>query len=80
MHFDVRNVVAGVLAAALILCCSCEKHRVAEDPEARRELGSVAASSEENPSATEESSAAAPSATGSPTPAEFFPESSPSPH
>jgi len=76
MHFGVRHVVASISAAALIFCCSCEKHRVGEDPEAQKERADELKGSEENSSASKETSAS-PSATVSPTPAEFFPENTP---
>jgi hypothetical protein len=76
MHFGVRHVAASISAAALIFCCSCEKHRVGEDPEAQKERVDELKGSEENSSASKETSASS-SATVSPTPAEFFPESTP---
>jgi hypothetical protein len=76
MHFGVRHVAASISTAALIFCCSCEKHRVGEDPEAQRERVDELKGSEENSSAPKETSAS-PSATVSATPAEFFPESTP---
>jgi hypothetical protein len=76
MHFGVRQTAAAVFAAALIFFCSCEKHHLGEDPEVQKEHVVVPAGSEENSKATDETSASA-SATTSPTPAEFFPESTP---
>ena len=78
MHFGVREIAAAISIAALIFCCSCEKHHLGEDPEAQKEHVEVAGGGEENPSATQ---VASPSATvkASPTPVEFFPESTPSP-
>jgi hypothetical protein len=72
MHFGVRQIAATVSTAALIFCCSCEKHHLGEDPEVQKEPGE----SDENSSAPKETSAS-PSATTSPTPVEFFPESTP---
>jgi hypothetical protein len=76
MHFGVRHAVAGISAGALIFCCSCEKHRLGEDPEVQKEHVVAPGESDENSGATKETSAA-PSATASPTPVEFFPESTP---
>ncbi|PYK84808.1 MAG: hypothetical protein DME41_01370 [Verrucomicrobia bacterium] len=76
MHFGVRQIVAAVSAAALIFFCSCEKHRLGEDPEVQKEHVVVPGGSEGNSAATKEVSAP-PSATASPTPVEFFPESTP---
>ena len=76
MHFGVRQAAAAVSAAAFIFCCSCEKHHLGEDPEVQKEHVVVPGESDENSSAPKETSAS-PSATTSPTPAEFFPESTP---
>jgi len=76
MHFGVRQTAAAVSAAALIFCCSCEKHHLGEDPEVQKEHVIVPGQSDENSSAPKETSAS-PSVTVSPTPAEFFPESTP---
>ena len=76
MHFGIREIAAAVFAAALIFCCSCEKHHLGEDPEAQKERVVEAKGGEENPSENKES-APPPSATVSPTPVEFFPESTP---
>jgi hypothetical protein len=78
MHFGVRHVAAAISTAALIFCCSCEKHRVGEDPEAQKERVDELKGSEENSSETKPSTES-PAATGSPTPVNFFPEKSPSP-
>jgi hypothetical protein len=71
IHLGAREIVASVSAAALIFCCSCDKHRVGEDPEVQREKeGNVAAANKaevvETPAAKR-------------TPAEFFQGQSPSP-
>ena len=77
MHFGVRHAAAAAVStAALIFCCSCEKHRLGEDPEVQKEHVDVPAGSEENSSPTEDTSVS-PAATASPTPVEFFPESTP---
>src|SRR6266852_5622075 len=65
MHFGVRRTAAAISASALIFCCSCEKQHL--DTPAR---------AEENFTATKEASKS-PTADASPTPAEFFPESTP---
>jgi len=76
MHFGVRQIAAAVSAAALIFCCSCEKHHLGEDPEVQKEHVDVTSGSAEDSSASKEA-LASPSATVSPTPAEFFPETTP---
>ncbi|HYR21977.1 MAG TPA: hypothetical protein VEP30_03510 [Chthoniobacterales bacterium] len=76
MHFGVRQTTAAISAAALIFCCSCEKHHLGEDPEAQKEHVDVAGGSEKNTAATDETSTSS-TATASPTPVEFFPESTP---
>jgi hypothetical protein len=76
MHFGVRQTTAAVSAAALIFFCSCEKHHLGEDPEVQKEHVDVPGGSEENSAAAKEVSASPP-ATASPTPVEFFPESTP---
>ena len=78
MHFGVRQITAAISAAALIFCCSCEKHHLGEDPEAQKEHVDVAGGSEETSGATKDE-ATSPTATASPTPVEFFPESTPTP-
>jgi hypothetical protein len=78
MHFGVREIAAAVSAAALIFCCSCEKHRVGEDPEVQKERVEEPKGGDEN--LTEPGKAdTTESATAKPTPAEFFPKSRPSP-
>jgi hypothetical protein len=80
MHFGFRQIVAAISGAAVILSCSCEKHRLGEDPEVQKERASVESASGENPGATKErSTSEATPARTSPTPAEFFPETTPSP-
>ncbi|HLW36192.1 MAG TPA: hypothetical protein VKS98_11080 [Chthoniobacterales bacterium] len=71
MRFGVREIVASVSAAALIFCCSCEKHRLGEDPEVQKEHGGNLAAA--NKAETAESPAP------KRTPAEFFRQQSPSP-
>ena len=78
MHFGLRETAAVVSAIAVVLCCSCEKHHLGEDPEVQKEHADVAGGSEEN-SATSKGNAESPAATASPTPVNFFPEKSPSP-
>jgi hypothetical protein len=78
MHFAFRKTGILISIGALILCCSCEEHQVGEYPPAQKEHVDAAASSEENAAAskqTEPSEQASPK----PTPAEFFPQTSPSP-
>jgi hypothetical protein len=76
MHFGVRQTAAAVSAVGLIFCSSCEKHHLGEDPEVQKEHVIVPAQSDETSGASKETSAS-PSATASPTPVEFFPESTP---
>jgi len=76
MHFGVRQTAAAVSAAALIFFCSCEKHHLGEDPEVQKEHVIVPGGSEGN-SATSKEASASRSPTASPTPVEFFPESTP---
>ena len=78
MHFGVREIAATISAAALIFCCSCEKHRVGEDPEIQKERVDRAKGGDENVQAPNKVEVPD-SALKSPTPAEFFPKSTPSP-
>jgi len=76
MHFGVRQTAAAISTAALIFCCSCEKHHLGEDSEVQKEHVDVPGGAKENSAATKEPSAS-PSPTASPTPVEFFPQSTP---
>jgi hypothetical protein len=79
MHFGVREIAAAISAAALIFCCSCEKHRLGEDPEVQKERV-VESKGGENEKAAEPSKADTnENAAQKPTPAEFFPKTTPSP-
>src|SRR2546421_10364326 len=78
MHFGLREIVAAISAAALIFCCSCEKHHLGEDPEAQKEHVESAGAGEET-SAAEKENAEPPAATKSATPVEFFPQNTPAP-
>jgi hypothetical protein len=78
MHFGVRETAAVISAGAMILCCSCEKHHLGEDPEAQKEHVDVAPGGGEDSGETK-SPTESPAATASPTPVNFFPENSPSP-
>lgn len=78
MHFGVREIAAAISTAALIFCCSCEKHPLGQDPEVQKEHLDEAKGGAQN--------AAEPSKEGTneraaqkPTPAEFFPKTTPSP-
>jgi hypothetical protein len=73
MHFGLREITASISAAALIFCCSCEKHRLGEDPEVQKENVET-----EHPAAANKAEPAE-NAAAKPTPAQFFPENSPSP-
>jgi hypothetical protein len=78
MHFALRKTGICFVAGAVILCCSCEKHHLGEMPEVQKEHVDVAAEPEENPAAAREADmSASPSPSGTLTPAEFFPESTP---
>jgi hypothetical protein len=76
MHCGVRQTAAAVSTVALVFCCSCEKHHLGEDPEVQKEHVILPGRAEENSAATKEAPTS-PSATASPTPVEFFPESTP---
>jgi len=76
MHLGVRQTAAAISASALIFCSSCEKHHLGEDPEVQKEHVDTPEGSEENSKASKETSTS-PAAAASPTPVEFFPESTP---
>jgi len=78
MHLGVRELVAAISSVALIFCCSCEKHRLGEDPEVQKENVGEAKGGEESPGAREESSVS-PAPKTSATPVEFFPATTPTP-
>lgn len=78
MHFGFQGIVAALSAAGLIFFCSCEKHRLGEDPEAQMEHVENAAGGEHASPAKKENSET-PAATASVTPVEFFPENTPTP-
>jgi hypothetical protein len=79
MHFGIREIAAAISAAALIFCCSCEKHRLGEDPEVQKERVDDAKENPAAPNKTDASESVESGAKPKPTPAEFFPESKPSP-
>jgi len=79
MHFGGREFVAAISAAAMIFCCSCEKHHVGEDPDVQKEHVGVGGGAEENSGAPKAETASVPPASVSPTPVEFFPATTPSP-
>jgi len=76
MRFDLRK--AGVIFAvgAILFCCSCEMHHLGEDPEVQREHVDLVTGSKEDSDIVKEVPAS-PMPSAKPTPAEFFPESSP---
>jgi hypothetical protein len=78
MHFGVREFATAISIAALIFCCSCEKHSLGEDPPYQKERVNESKGGEEN-AAAEKKREHSESSTSKPTPAEFFPESKPSP-
>ncbi|HEX4638536.1 MAG TPA: hypothetical protein VH170_03525 [Chthoniobacterales bacterium] len=78
MHFRLRKFVAITSTAALLLFCSCEKHHLGEAPEVQKEhVDPVQAGGEEKSSAAEKKGSESQSV--SPTPANFFPQSTPAP-
>jgi len=78
MHFGLQGIVTALSAVALIFCCSCEQHRVGEDPEAQTERVEKPGRAEHT-SPAEKENAETPAATESATPVEFFPENTPTP-
>jgi hypothetical protein len=79
MGFDVSTIGAGISVAALLLCCSCEKHPVGELPPVQREhpeLKNPSSSAAENTDEVRERPAE-PEAAPNRTPAEFFPSATP---
>jgi hypothetical protein len=78
MHFGPREIAAAICAAALIFCCSCEKHHLGEAPEVQKEHVDEPKGGEENVAEPNKAEAVE-SATPKPTPAEFFPENTPAP-
>ena len=78
MDFGLRQIAAAISAAALIFCCSCEKHRLGEDPEVQKENVDESKRGEEHV-ATPDKTDPFESATPKPTAAEFFPENTPAP-
>jgi hypothetical protein len=78
MHFGLREIAAAISTAALIFCCSCEKHHLGEDPEVQKEHVDESKGGEENVAAPNKADVPE-RATPKPTPAQFFPENTPSP-
>jgi hypothetical protein len=78
MHFGVREIVATISVAALIFFCSCEKHRIGEDPEVQKEHADEAKGGDENVAAPNKADVPEPAAPDR-TPAEFFPKTTPTP-
>jgi hypothetical protein len=77
MHFGFRRTAILLSAGALIFCCSCEEHHLGEMPEVQRERVELASGSAEDSDVVKERSAAQPTPSAKPTPAEFFPETTP---
>jgi hypothetical protein len=75
MRFPIRTISVA-LAAASLLICSCEKHQVGEMPEVQKERVDLASESGET-SPLDKQRSTSPTPSVRPTPAEFFPESSP---
>jgi hypothetical protein len=76
MRLDFRKPGIVFAVGAVLFCCSCEMHHLGEMPEVQREHRDLVLGSEENPDIINEVPAA-PTPSVKPTPAEFFPESSP---
>jgi hypothetical protein len=76
MRFSMRKCVAFSVCACLIVICSCEKHPLGEMPEVQREEPDLAAAQDKNPSPTGVIPAS-PAPSAKPTPAEFFPATTP---
>jgi hypothetical protein len=76
MPFSFHGISIAPVIVALLLICSCEKHRVGEMPDAQTEHVDLAAQPAKTSSASPEGSA---SSSPSPTltPAEFFPGTKP---
>jgi hypothetical protein len=72
MRFCFGKFVAIFAGAAVMLFCSCEKHRVGEMPEVQKEHVDLARPSEEKAAEPAERSTS-PTPPAKPTPAEFFP-------
>ena len=74
MHFGIRQIAAVLSAAALVVFCSCEKHRVGEDPEIQKEHDGT-----ENAAAANKAVDLPENSSPNRTPAEFFPKATPTP-
>jgi hypothetical protein len=72
MRFSFRRISLVLASTALIFFGSCDKHHVGEWPEVQKEHVDLAG---ETKAASEPAASATPETT--PTPAEFFPTSSP---
>jgi hypothetical protein len=77
MRFFLGKSVAVLASAALIVVCSCEKHRLGEMPEVQREHVELARASDEVELVPVSGKSEATSPNHTPTPAEFFPEKTP---
>jgi hypothetical protein len=74
MRFPLRRVALLSAAGALVFFCSCDKHHVGELPEVQKEHVDIEAGSHAAPPAHSPEAA---DASATPTPADFFPQSSP---
>ncbi|HWY40392.1 MAG TPA: hypothetical protein VNX27_06325 [Chthoniobacterales bacterium] len=79
MHFGVREIAATISAAAVIFFCSCDKHRVGEDPEVQKEHADEAKGGGDENVAAPNKADVPENAAPNRTPAEFFPKTTPSP-
>jgi hypothetical protein len=79
MHFTFRKAGLLVSVGALVLCCSCEKHQLGEMPSAQKEHVDIAKGSSGDSDVVNERSTSSPTPSAKSTPAEFFPENTPSP-
>ena len=77
MHFSVRQALAIISIGSLIFWCSCEKHPLGQDPEVQKENVDGAKGGEEH--AAPKKADVPETEMKSPTPAEFFPKTTPSP-
>ena len=68
MNFSLRKIALIISGAALVCFCSCERHHPDELAEPAKPNGEPAAAEHRAPG---------PVPTASPTPAQFFPESTP---
>jgi len=76
MHFAFRGTGILLAVGAILFCCSCEMHHLGEDPQVQREHVDLVSGSKEDSDIVKEVPAS-PMPSAKPTPAEFFPETTP---